>query len=221
MNRRRLAVCTVAAAVALSCHVSARMTDNATLVNTFSVRPEQAKATLTEPSWDPESALKTVPGSVVAKDPQIKNTSDAQIWELAGMRIEFVYTEACPVEADRGKTLSAQDIETLCSVYSLDYEADRQGTTDWIRFGQEDSSMPVQHFYYASALGQGETTCPLFTKISAQRQTTNAGFRRIQEMGGFQIIVEGAVLSVAEPTAQAGREACENGSFVFPSEKNG
>ena len=197
------------------------MTDSANLVNSFSVRPEQAKAILTEPSWDPESALKTVPGSVVAKDPQIRNTSDAQIWELAGMRIEFAYTQDCPVEADRGKTLSAQDMQTLCSVYSLDYEADRQGTTGWVRYAQEDSSMPVQHFYYTSALGQGEMTIPLFTKISAQRQTTNAGFRRIQEMGGFQIIAEGAVVSVAQPTAQSGREACENGSFVFPSEQNG
>ena len=43
-------------------------------------------AVLTEPSWNPQKGLLTVPGSSVAKDPQITNTSELNMNELAALK---------------------------------------------------------------------------------------------------------------------------------------
>ena len=68
-------------------------------------------AVLTEPSWNPQKGLLTVPGSSVAKDPQITNTSELNMNELAALKCEFVYSQNCPDKSKRGKVLSAQDME--------------------------------------------------------------------------------------------------------------
>ena len=219
MNRRQLAALAVTGVFALTHNAFARMTDSAALTNTFSVKPVTATASLTEPSWDPDEALKTVPGSVIAKDPQIRNTSGEGIWELAAMRIEFAYSDTCPDEEKRGKTLSTGDMQSVLAAYSIDYDADRQQDEPvWRRYDGEDSSLPVQHFYYRQALDRDEATRPLFTRILAPLETADAAFEKIRELGGFQLIVEGAVLAAGDSSPDAAGNAYRQGSFVFPSE---
>ena len=70
-------------------------------------------AVLTEPLWNPQKGLLTVPGSSVAKDPQITNTSELNMNELAALKCEFVYSQNCPDKSKRGKVLSVQDMEKV------------------------------------------------------------------------------------------------------------
>ena len=222
MKTSSLAVLAFAVLAAIPRPVLARMTDTSRLTNSLSViAPQKAEAALTEPSWIPESALKTVPGSILQKDPQIKNTSRDSVNELVGMRIEFRYSEACPDPEKRGKTVSVQDMQAICKVYTPDYEADRkEGPTIWRRASGESLADPVQHFYYSEILMQNETTVPLFTQIKADPEITAAEFRPIQKAGGFDLIVEGSVLPAYQPGPDAARNACEQGRFIYPSEQN-
>ena len=70
-------------------------------------------------SWNPQKGLLTVPGSSVAKDPQITNTSELNMNELAALKCEFVYSQNCPDKSKRGKVLSAQDMEKVVQVIPL------------------------------------------------------------------------------------------------------
>ena len=118
---------------------------------------------LTEPSWNPQKGLLTVPGSSVAKDPQITNTSELNMNELAALKCEFVYSQNCPDKSKRGKVLSAQDMEKVVQVYTIDYNSDDAAKGEWVRFAEQKKTDPVQYFYYSKVLkrnlnGTGETT---------------------------------------------------------------
>ena len=109
-------------------------------------------AVLTEPSWNPQKGLLTVPGSSVAKDPQITNTSELNMNELAALKCEFVYSQNCPDKSKRGKVLSAQDMEKVVQVYTIDYNSDDAAKGEWVRFAEQKKTDPVQYFYYSKVL---------------------------------------------------------------------
>ena len=156
-------------------------------------------AVLTEPSWNPQKGLLTVPGSSVAKDPQITNTSELNMNELAALKCEFVYSQNCPDKSKRGKVLSAQDMEKVVQVYTIDYNSDDAAKGEWVRFAEQKKTDPVQYFYYSKVLkrnlnGTGETTVPLFTKVWVDKKVNNRRQTWIQEMGGVEIKISGQIL---------------------------
>ena len=155
-------------------------------------------AVLTEPSWNPQKGLLTVPGSSVAKDPQITNTSELNMNELAALKCEFVYSQNCPDKSKRGKVLSAQDMEKVVQVYTIDYNSDDAAKGEWVRFADQKKTDPVQYFYYSKVLkrnlnGTGETTVPLFTKVWVDKKVNNRRQTWIQEMGGVEIKISGQI----------------------------
>lgn len=152
-----------------------------------------------EPSWNPQKGLLTVPGSSVAKDPQITNTSELNMNELAALKCEFVYSQNCPDKSKRGKVLSAQDMEKVVQVYTIDYNSDDAAKGEWVRFAEQKKTDPVQYFYYSKVLkrnlnGTGETTVPLFTKVWVDKKVNNRRQTWIQEMGGVEIKISGQIL---------------------------
>lgn len=245
MKKSILAVALVLAAASAGIRTTlSYMNDHAQAANEFSFVGEHGlDAVLTEPSWDDANGLLTLPGMTIPKDPQITNTSEADLNELAAVKISFVYTDSCPQEELRGQLLSDEDMRYVVSVYEIDYNADLQssdpslavsasdhsanaGTAGpaWVRFEGEDKYDTVQHFYYMDILkrnlpGTGDTTVPLFTALHIDATVGNEAFSHIQKIGGFDIHIEGSVLQQMDQEQHFGlnsaREAYEAGLFSF------
>lgn len=220
------------------------MNDHAQAVNQFHFVGERGlDAVLTEPSWDDANGLLTLPGMTIPKDPQITNTSEADLDELVAVKVSFVYTGSCPQEELHGQLLSEEDMQYAASVYEIDYNADLQKPVPdvpvpdsdrpmnaqmadpcWVRFEGEDKYDAVQHFYYRDVLkrnlpGSGDTTVPLFTSLHVDAAVGNEVFSHIQRIGGFDIRIEGTVLQQTDQEQHFGlnsaREAYEAGLFSF------
>lgn len=194
----------------------------------FFIGEKGLDAVLSEPSWNPEHAEQILPSDVIPKDPCVTNTSEANLDELAALRIEFVYSMHHPAEAKRGQVVTQEDMDCIANVFQIDYNSDDQG--DWVRFADEDSGSPVQHFYYKDVLkrnfpAEGDTTVPLFTRVTADRFCGNDRFLRIQNIGGFDIRISGCVLQYMEGDKHFGlnsaKEAWKAGRFVFDDEEEG
>lgn len=156
-------------------------------------------AELTEPSWNPEQGEKAIPNETIPKDPQIRNTSEADIDEIVAVQVRFVYGAGCPDESKAGKLLSDADMAYVCDVYKIDYNADAPELGDWVRFDGESGVDQVQHFYYKEILkrnypGEGDTTVPLFTGLAIPKDVNNERYSHIQDMGGFDILIYGKVV---------------------------
>lgn len=220
------------------------MNDHAQAVNELRFVGERGlDAVLTEPSWEDAKGLLTLPGMTIPKDPQITNTSEADLDELVAVKVSFVYTGSCPQEELHGQLLSEEDMRYVASVYEIDYNADLQksdpavpvsdsgspvdaGAADpcWVRFEGEDKYDTVQHFYYRDVLkrnqpGSGDTTVPLFTGLHVDAAVGNEVFSHIQRIGGFDIRIEGTVLQQMDQEQHFGlnsaSEAYEAGLFSF------
>ncbi len=194
--------------------------------NTFCFIGENGlEAVLSEPSWQPEKGLLVIPNTVIPKDPQVTNTSDSDLDELVALKLEFLYTSACPDKEKRGTLLSKEDMSCVAAIYEIDYNADRQG--DWVRFTKEDKKDPVQRFYYRDVLKRnypetGDTTEALFTKLSVPASVNNEQYSHIQKIGGFDIRITGQVLQHMEGEEVFGlnsaKSAYEAGMFDFEAE---
>ena len=203
----------------------AYMKDSKQTVNQLTFAGEKGlDAILTEPSWESEKGLLTVPGAVVFKDPQITNTSELDLNELAALKCQFVYTDGCPDKEKRGKLLSSEDMEKVLRVYSIDYNSDDPARRDWIRFENQTGKEPEQYFYYSGILrrnpsGEGETTPPLFTKIWVEKSVNSRRQEAVRDIGGVEIRISGQVLQQMTGEAYFGldnpKRAYEAGLFGF------
>ena len=199
--------------------------DTGQVVNQLTFTGEKGlDAVLTEPSWNPKKGLLTIPGSVVPKDPQITNTSELNMNELAAMKCEFVYSQNCPDPSKRGKVLSSQDMEKIVQVYTIDYNSDDPAKGEWMRFSNQKKTDPVQYFYYSKVLKRntasgGESTSPLFTKVLVDKSVNNRRQAWIQEMGGVEIKISGQTLQQMTGEEYFGldnpKSAYEAGLFNF------
>lgn len=181
-------------------------------------------AILSEPSWNPENGLMTVPGTVIPKDPQITNVSEVDIDELVAVKCEFVYTSLCQDKGKVGKVLSEEDMEKVLQVYEIDYNSDISGKKEWVRFEKEKNTDTVQHFYYTRTLkrnmpGQGDCTEPLFTRIVSGKHVDGHSQLAVREFGGFEIRIVGMALQQMEGERDWGlgsaKNAYEAGLFRF------
>lgn len=180
---------------------------------------------LTEPSWNAQKALEVLPNMTIHKDPQVTNTSKSNLDEAIALQLEFVYGKDCKDVEKIGKTLSDEDMKIVSEVFKVNWNADGQG--DWIRYRDENGAMQVQHFYYATLLKRnkdkkeekGETTNPLFTTITIDKNVDNKQFAKIQEMGGIEIQISGCAVQQMEGLDQKDRnlpkEVYEAGLFSF------
>lgn len=182
---------------------------------------------LTEPSWDSEKAIKVLPDMTIPKDPQVTNTSKNDLDEAVALQLEFVYGTDCQDKEKVGRPLSDADMKIVSEVFKVDWNADKQ--KDWIRYTDENGAMQVQHFYYASLLRRnkerkeekGETTQPLFTTITIDKNVNNEKYSKIQDMGGIEIRISGCAVQQIEDSGQKDRnlpkEVYEAGLFSFPA----
>lgn len=170
-------------------------------VNHFVFEADGVQAVITEPGWDPASAVNLVPGRVLTKDPRIKNTGTIDEWSAA--KVSFCYGPAAGDSA--GNLLSEADLSKVLAAITIDWN-----TGSWTRF--EDSTTAVtiapdaasQTFYCQSIVKAGDpealpfvlpgTTDPLFTSVTIKDTNTQAQMSELKEMGGFQIFIEGCVV---------------------------
>ena len=178
----------------------AYMSDSGQIANQMVFAGEKGMdAILTEPSWNKEKALLTVPGSVIPKDPQVTNTSELDMNELVALKCEFVYSENCLDKNKRGKVLSSKDMEKAVQVYTIDYNSDDRKKGKWIRFNGQTAADAVQCFYYSDVLEKGKagakkSTIPLFTRVQVDKSINNRKQEWIREIGGIEIKISGQVL---------------------------
>lgn len=169
------------------------------ITNHFVAAADGLKAELSEPAWQAAGATNLVPGSDIAKDPQITNTGDIDEW--AAIKVTFCYGPEAGTNA--GKPLLAADLAKVLAAVTIDWN-----TTDWSRFDDsltgdtsQDSALS-QTFYYrtpvkAAATGPptpADTTIPLFHKVTIKASNTQAQMVELKTMGGFQIYIEGSVV---------------------------
>lgn len=179
---------------------------------------------LTEPSWDPDKAVKMLPNTEIPKDPQVSNTSAIDLSVMTALQVEFVYSSNCPDASKAGTVLSDEDMAAVYSVYTIDWDSDIATKGSWIRFNEESGQDAVQHFYYRYVLKRnypekGDTTVPLFTSLSIPASVNNERYAPIQKMGGFDIRISGMVLQQTSnesgPGITSAEDAYTRGLFTF------
>ncbi|MBR2527504.1 MAG: hypothetical protein IKE58_03405 [Blautia sp.] len=202
----------------------AYMTDSCSLENGFSFQEMlQPAGRLEEKSWKEESAQNILPGAVLPKDPVLTNISEGDINVLAALRLTFIYPEDCPDASKAGTPLSEEDMNTVVGLFDIDYEADTG--SQWKRYSGETDLDNIQHFYYSHILQRhfpfdGDSTVPLFTRLILSSDTDYEAFERLQNVGGFDLLIEGAVLAAeGEDGEEKAREAATAGFFRFASEE--
>ena len=130
-------------------------------------------------------AKNMVPGTVVAKDPTITNTCDLS--EYVAVKVRFVYSSG----ENSGKPLEGTDLTTVMDVITVDYDADKDTGAVWERKADEDKDDASQTFYYKTEVAGGGSTEPLFNTVTVNEDATSEQINALNEMGGFQIVVEG------------------------------
>lgn len=199
------------------------LTGQKKITNQFSfVGEDGLDGILTEPHWNPDNGLLVIPGEDIPKDPQVTNTSKIDMDGLIALQVEFVYGKNCPDQAKAGQALSEEDMASLCDVYRIDWNADSMG--DWVRFAGETAADQTQRFYYKSVLkrnfpNQGDTTIPLFTKLTVPGDVNKKRYSHIQEIGGFDIRISGTMIQQMKGETVHGinssKEAYQNNLFTF------
>ena len=90
------------------------MNDKGEVLNRLSFTGENGiSAVLTEPAWNPDDGILTIPDKVIAKDPQVTNTSTSDIDEMVALKCEFIYGKECPDKEKAGTLLSYEDMEKV------------------------------------------------------------------------------------------------------------
>lgn len=181
------------------------ITNTATNVFTFE---ENITATLSEPEWDggedlngngvPDAAENMVPGSSVAKDPQITNTSN--IDEYVAIKLTF--------QNGAGAELSEEDVTTLLGLITISYEGTNGlNTGQWELCDPTEEGAPVQTWYYNTLLEVAAVTDPIFDLLTINADITNDEYAwlngtldvggTLTGISGFQIYVEGAAVQAS------------------------
>jgi len=166
--------------------------DNHLHLLTASGKNPDMKASLDEPGWERENAVKAVPGQDISKDPAITNTSvNALVSEWAGIKITFTYGGG----ADKGKPLSDKDYTRLMGIITIKSGTGDGYDTGWEEAAGQAGSISTSYFYYKTLLAQTESTSPLFTSVAISSNADSADIAFINNtLGGFQIDVSGGTL---------------------------
>lgn len=164
-----------------------------------------------------DNAKNMIPGQTAAKNPFITNTGTLTD-EWVAAKVTFVYGEGA---ANAGKALNAADWELVKEYIQVDYNTvPAEDTGYWTLVGAADGVS--QTYYYSEILKKGtetttaagttvtygETTQPIFNKVTLSKDATNEVVQRLINMGGIAIYIEGyAVQSDAYETYDAWKTA--------------
>ena len=129
-------------------------TDTETNVFTFG---DNVKATLTEPSWDPDDGKDLVPGKEIAKDPMITNTSQNNVSEYAGIQLVFTRGD--------GTVLTDAETATLLGLITIDWSA------NWTLIDGTATSAK-QTYFFNEILAPGVTSDPVFYSVTINTDVT-------------------------------------------------
>lgn len=154
------------------------------ITNSFTfVSGDDISASLTEPGWEDANGLNLTPGEVVAKDPQITNTSTATgMNEYVAMRVTF--------QKGDNTTLSQEEYTRLMSLITIDFD-----DTNWVAAA---AAGPVTIYNYQDTLANSETTEPLFNTVTINSSISNTDMTWLSDtLGGFKIYVEGAAIQAS------------------------
>lgn len=147
--------------------------------------------TYNPPSYGDEDAENMISGQVALKNPIITNTGSVSD-EWVAAKITFVYAEGTK---DAGKMLSSTDMSNVLTAIEIDYN-----TTQWDNIiTTSDNTSKV--FYYKEILKKdsdstdvgkyGDSTEPIFTQVKVKNTATNEDLKKLEDMGGFAIYIEG------------------------------
>lgn len=165
LHRRRAAIVAFAALLLLGVGgLWAYFTDSQSVSNAFTV-VKTLKISIEEPAWDttdndgdgiPDASQNVTPTKEVAKDPRIKNESDAAVWMIAQVKVPYV-TAATATDA------GARQEEAPQQIFQWVLEE------GWIEPEDPqliDDGATVLHTYLATQpVGVHKSTPPLFTKV--------------------------------------------------------
>lgn len=157
-------------------------------------------AKLDEPKWDPEKAKDIMPGTLLSKDPQIKNTCAED--EYVGIKMTFRHGstgkdgQGNPIP---GAVLGTEEMDKLLSLIEIGYYDSSNNpqpgfrTTDWAMLSSgNDATKSIQGWYYKKTDGtpcilEGEevvanqkSTPSLFDYINFKDDMTNEDFAWLQ-----------------------------------------
>lgn len=167
-----------------------------------------------------EASQLMVAGNVAEKNPMIFNTS-ALLDEWVAAKITFVYASG----ANAGKPLSVLDYTAVKDIITVDWN-----NTNWEVFLFDSTDTTGQRILlYKSILAKSTAvapavpdywncskTIPMFTTVTLDIDATPAQVKKLEDMGGFAIYIEGFVVQ-AEIAANyaAFKTWAENGEDVF------
>lgn len=216
-----LAAICIAGLLAVQGTLAFTVARSSTADNHFVFLADGLNAVLTETAWKESNAEYIVPGSEIAKNPQIKNTCGADEW--SAIKVTFCYGPEASGIRIPGEPMTESDLAKVLDAVTINWN-----TSDWIRFDDSaagDSSLPTavsQTFFYNSKLKaasfpavSASTTRALFTFVSVNEDNTQAQMMELKNMGGFQIYIEGCVIQSEVSASMTPAEA--NASFTFDS----
>lgn len=156
------------------------------------------QAQLVEANWDPDSATAMVPGTTVAKDPVIKNTSDSELGEWAAIEVEFKKLGS----DGQYTTMTEDDLTALFKVYSI-YSGttapDSQATdiavnSNWEKM-TNTSEAGKRFYYYKTAIAKDASTDSLFDNVAILKTASQEDITELNKLfTSWQIVVKGAAV---------------------------
>ncbi|MCL1799697.1 MAG: hypothetical protein FWG23_08195 [Eggerthellaceae bacterium] len=174
--------------------------------NTFAPS-ESITARLTEPNWEPDEAIKLVPGKTVRKDPMITNTSEVD--EYAALRLTFLYKDDEP--------MSDADLAELLKWVEIDWN------DSWVLFGGTLVPVAAQPlvFVYQDAVGPAQATEPLFSSVHIKDKfdtppLTEDALAFLAGLDRFKIRIEGAAVQSTGFGNAAAASTTLSGLFPTP-----
>ena len=141
-----------------------------------------------------DEAKEMIPGTTARKSPIITNTGTV-CDEWVAAKITFVYGKG---SKNAGKPVNNVDMQQITDIISIDYKV--SSGDKWERV-EGDADSVSQVFYYKDCLKKrtnasdakikGEKTKPIFTKVTVKETATNEQIKKLEDMGGFAIYIEG------------------------------
>lgn len=174
-----------------------------------------------------EESVNMIPGRVAPKNPFITNTGNlCDEWVAA--KITFVYAAG---SANAGKPLSATDLANVLDCIEIDYNSDSGAGAKWERI-ESDANSLSQTFYYKEILekastdavnAEGGKTESIFTTVKVIDEASAASIKKIYDIGGFAIYIEGFAAQSTVSTDYAGFKTWAETGVVFdntPTDEN-
>ncbi len=155
-------------------------------------------------------AKKMVPGRVANKDPMITNTGKMDEWVAA--KVTFVYGED---SKDAGKPIPSETVKKdIMPVIEIDWGTTTADTTSvadggkkwYLKEGAPEGTFDGNNytdqmtFYYDTALDTttGKESTSIFNSIKLADSATTEQVKKLEDMGGFAIWIEGYAVQKSE-----------------------